>query len=295
MLTHPRPPVELPELVDAYAETGQAILDLGMTCRPDDFDKPSPLPGWSVKDVLSHVTGTEHLLNGGQDRQVQVPDYAWLHSDFARFIEQAVEVRRSRSGGEVVGEWRDLLPKRIAAFADPALAPDAVVQGPFGPTELTNLLHLRVVDMWCHEQDLRDALHRIGNLDSAGAAAFTSDILAAFPARAARRADLTVGSVVIIDCTGPIMARQGIRIVEGSDGRPYAESLFSGTAHVDKVNDDTGEIIPLPLGKITTIRLSTEALTRRGAGRVPTAELRYTVEGDEAAAIRVLDSLAITP
>lgn len=295
MLTHPQPPVELPELVDAYAETGQAILDLGMTCRPEDFDKPTLLPGWSVKDVIAHVTGTEHLLNGGQDRQVEVPDYEWLHSDFARFIEQPVEVRRSRSGGEVVGEWRDLLPKRVAGFQDPALAPDTVVQGPFGPTELTNLLHLRLVDMWCHEQDLRDALRRIGNLDSAGAAAFTSDILTAFPARAAQRADLKIGSVVIIDCTGPIMARQGIRIVQSSDGRPYAESLFSGTAHVDKVNDETGEVMTLPPGKITTIRLSTEALTRRGAGRIATSDLRYSVEGDEAAAARVLDSLAITP
>ncbi|MBO1765398.1 maleylpyruvate isomerase family mycothiol-dependent enzyme [Allobranchiibius sp. GilTou38] len=295
MQTHPQPPVELPELVDAFAATGQSILDLGLTCHPEDFDKPTALPGWTVKDVFAHVAGTEHLMNGGQDREIEVPDYEWIRNDAGRFMERAVEVRRGRSGGEIVNEWRDLLPKRIASYRDPTLNPETVIQGPFGPMELTAMLHLRLIDLWCHEQDLRDALHSMGNLDSAGAAAFTSDVLAAFPARAARRADLEVGSVVIIECTGPVMARQGIRIVEGSDGRPYAESLFSGTAHVDKVDDETGEIIPLPLGKITTIRLSTESLTRRGAGRISTADLRYSVEGDEAAAARVLDVLTITP
>ncbi|MBO1754786.1 maleylpyruvate isomerase family mycothiol-dependent enzyme [Allobranchiibius sp. CTAmp26] len=295
MQTHPQPPVELHELVDAFAATGQSILDLGLTCHPEDFDKPTELPGWSVKDVFAHVAGTEHLMNGGQDREVEVPDYDWVRTDAGRFMERAVEVRRSRSGGEIVNEWRDLLPKRVESYRDPTLTPETVVQGPFGPMELTAMLHSRLIDLWCHEQDLREALHSIGNLDSAGAAAFTSDVLAAFPARAARRANLEVGSVVIIECTGPVMARQGIRIVEGSDGRPYAESLFSGTAHVDKVDDETGEIIPLPLGKITTIRLSTESLTRRGSGRISTADLRYSVEGDEAAAARVLDVLTITP
>lgn len=295
MQTHPQPPVELHELVDAYAATGQSILDLGMTCHPEDFDKPSPLTGWTVKDVFSHVAGTEHLMSGGQDREVEVPDYEWIRNDAGRFMERAVEVRRGRSGGEIVNEWRDLLPKRIASYRDPTLTPETVIQGPFGPMELTSMLHLRLIDLWCHEQDLREALHSMGNLDSAGAAAFTSDVLAAFPARAARRANLEVGSVVIIECTGPVMARQGIRIIEGTDGRPYAESLFSGTAHVDKVDNETGEIIPMRRGTITTIRLSTESLTRRGAGRISTADLRYSVEGDEAAAARVLDVLTITP
>jgi len=45
---------------------------------------------------------------------------------------------------------------------------------------------------------------------------------------------------------------------------------------------------------VTSIRLTTDALTRRAAGRRTTDEIHYTVSGDEDIARRVLDALVIT-
>jgi len=289
---HPQPPEDLTGLVDGFAHSLQAVLELGMTCHEDDFDKETQCPGWTVKDQISHIVGLERTLQGEQDPPVDVPDYPWILGDLGRAVEPAIELRRSRSGGHVVAELAALLPARLEALRAPGLTLETPVEGPFGPMTLEGLLRMRTIDVWCHEQDLRQALDRPGNLDCAGAVIFCETLLRAFPARMARRADLDIGSVVIIESTGPVLAREGVRIVEGDDGRPYAESLFSGVSHEVPA---TAAVTPELVEVATTIRLSTDALTRRGAGRVATDDLHYTVEGDERVAHRVLDALVITP
>lgn len=286
---HPQPPEDLEQLVEGFAHSAQAVLELGMTCHDDDFDKPTQCPGWTVKDQISHVVSVERSLHGEPDDPVAVPDYTWVRTDVGRTVEPGVELRRGRSGRHVVAELAAVLPARLEELRDPALTLETQVKGPFGPTTLQDALRLRTVDVWCHEQDLRQALDRPGNLDVAGAAVFVDVILTSFPARAARRAGLDVGTVVIIECTGPVLAREGVRIVDGADGRPYAESLFSGVSH------ESPETPHTEAEAVTTIRLSTDALTRRGAGRVDTADLHYGVEGDEDVARRVLDALVVTP
>lgn len=282
-------------MVAAYAGTIQAVLDLGSACRDDDFELPTQCPGWTVKDQISHVTGLEAGLAKGEFPEIAVPDYPWIRHDFGRFMEQCVEERRTRSGHEVVQELAHVIPRRLRALRDPELTLDTPVPALVAGIEtIGDMLSKRIIDIWCHEQDLREALDRPGNLDSAAAAAFVTIILSAFPKRAAR-ADLEPGTSVIIECTGPVLAREGVRITRSSDGSLRGEPLFSGQAHVDETDDSTGELIVVPPGSMTTIRLTTEALTRRGAGRVATADLRYSVEGDEDIAARVLDALAVTP
>ncbi|TWP37953.1 maleylpyruvate isomerase family mycothiol-dependent enzyme [Leekyejoonella antrihumi] len=289
---HPQPPEDLTGLVDGFASTLQAVLEIGMTCHDDDFGRATQCPGWTVKDQISHVVGLELAMQGERAPQVPVPDYDWLRSEVGHAVEPAVELRRSRSGSHVVAELAALLPARLEALRGPELRLDTQVDGPFGRTDLGSLLRMRTIDVWCHEQDLRQALDRPGNLDTAGAAFFCERILMAFPGRAARRAGLEVGTVVIIESTGPVLAREGVRIIEGADGKPYAESLFSGVSHEAPA---TSAVAPEIVESATSIRLSTDALTRRGAGRVPTQELHYTVDGDEDVARKVLDALVITP
>ena len=73
----------------------------------------------------------------------------------------------------------------------------------------------------------------------------------------------------------------GARVVEDKHGEPQGEGLFSGQDRPE------GEE---PLD-VTTIQLTTEALTRRAAGRRATDEIHCTVTGDTDTARRVLDAL----
>ncbi|KNX39071.1 maleylpyruvate isomerase family mycothiol-dependent enzyme [Luteipulveratus halotolerans] len=286
MAMHPPAPQQLSELVDAWARTAQNVLDLASTCSDADFALPTTCEGWSVKDHIAHVAGLEASLDGHVDPDVDVPDYPWLRHKMGRFMEQAVEVRRSWSGAEVVAELQRVIPRRLETLRDPSLTDETPLTGPFGQRPARALVTNRTMDVWCHEQDLRDALGRPGDLDSPAAAVFLQAVLGALP-RQAVEAGLPVGTAVIVESTGPLQAREGVRIVPGTaDDAPVAEPRFSGSA--DEAHDSSHE-------QVTTIRLSTEALARAGAGRVSVDDLHYTVEGDEDVARRLLAALAVTP
>ncbi|MDF8262777.1 maleylpyruvate isomerase family mycothiol-dependent enzyme [Luteipulveratus flavus] len=285
MAMHPPAPTQLPELVEAWKQTTQAVIDLATTASDAELARETTCPGWTVKDHIAHVAGLETRLDGHVDPDVEVPDYPWLRHDTGRFMERAVEVRRSWTGAEVVAELTRVIARRAETLQDPELTDDTPLPGPTGPRPALSLLTLRTMDIWCHEQDIRDAMGRPGDLDSPAAALFVMKVLEAFPEGALADADLPVGTAVIVESTGPVLAREGMRVVEGEDGTPVAEPLFSGT--VDGL-DHSAE-------HVTTIRMTTEGLARAGAGRYPVDELRYSVEGDEEVARRVLEALVIVP
>lgn len=287
MPLHPAPPTDLPGIVQAFAQTAQAVLDLGSSCKPSDFDRPTECPGWSVKDQISHVVGLESFLEGAQPPDIDVSHLPHVRNETGRFMETWVEARRGLSGEEIVGELESILPRRLAHLRDPGLQPETIIDTPFGPRPALRAVTLRAIDVWCHEQDLRVALGRPGNLDSPAAALTVQGVLDALPVIVARKAQVPEGHVVIIDCTGPVVARDGVRVVEGPDGRLFGEPLFTGGR--------SGQDPAMPQGPRTSITLSTEALTRRSAGRRSVDALHYTVAGDEALARSVLEQLPVTP
>ncbi len=285
MPMHPPAPDDRDGLLEAFEQTVQSIIDLGWSCREADFALQTECPGWTVKDQISHVVGAEKGLAGMPGEEVTVPDYPHIRHDFGRVVEQPVEERRERTGQEIVTELSDFLPYRMAQLRALDADVTSVIGGFFGPeTTFGQFLTMRIVDAWCHQQDIRAALDRPGDLDSAGAAIFTAEILGALPRVAARVAHIDRGHAVVIDVTGPVVARDGVRIVRGEDGRPYGEALYSGN---DRPEGD--EQLDL-----TTIHLTTDALTRRAAGRRPVDEIRYSVSGDDAIARDVLEALVLT-
>lgn len=283
MPLNPAPPDDLAGLVDAFTQTARAVLDLGRTCREEDFATPTDCPGWTVKDQISHVVGGELAMTDATPPHVEVPDYPWLRSDRARAIEVPVEARRPTSGPDVVHELEAVLDHRIATLARPDTSLDDLVPSPLGPMPLGEILPTRVLDVWTHEQDIRHALGRPGNLDSPGAAIFVSTLFRLLPRIVAKDAGIEPGHSVILDLTGPVVGRAGVR-VEAGEGKPVGMPLFSGQGHDTRPGEES-----------TTITLSTDAACRRAAGRVDVDDLHYTVSGDEEIARRVLEALPFTP
>ncbi len=284
---HPAAPEDLTGLIAAYAHTAQAVIDLAFPCSDEDFDKPTECPGWTVKDQLSHVVSLESALAGRPDPQVEVPDYPHVHNDIGRTMEAGVELRRSRPGKEIVAELQHVMARRLGQLRDTDLTETTLVDSPLGEVEFGKLLRMRIRDLWCHEQDIRAALGRPGDLDSAAAALFCEFALDQLPKVVVKRAEVEPGKVVMLELTGPVVARTGVRVAQEADGSISGHVMFS------RGTDETG---PIPvIGKTTSIQMSTEAFTRRAAGRRSTEELHYSVHGDEAVAKRVLDELTLTP
>lgn len=288
MPMHPSAPEDLPGLVQAFGHTAQAVVDLTFALSERDFDKETQCPGWTVKDQVSHITSLELAMLGRPDRAVEVPDAPHLKTDLGRSMESGVHLRRRRPGVEVVEELQRVLAERMAHLNNPDLSEDDLVDIPIGgQLPLRDALRLRIFDVWCHEQDIRTALGRIGNLDSPAAAVSVDWVLKYLPQIVVRRAGIEAGKVVMFELTGPVQARAGIRVEADSDGRTIGREMFS------RGTDETG---PIPvIGKTTNIQMATEPFMRRAAGRQRVDELHYTVFGDEEVARKVLEALAITP
>ncbi|WP_226345949.1 maleylpyruvate isomerase family mycothiol-dependent enzyme [Agilicoccus flavus] len=287
MPMHPAAPDDLAGLVDSFASSINALIDLAITCHADDFDKPTDCPGWTVKDQFAHVAATESRLLGRTDPDVEVPDHPHLRHPRARAIEAGVEVRRSRTGAEVVEELKRVAAARIGRLHETDLDPDETVVTPMGEMPRIELVRRRAIDVWVHEQDVRHALGRPGNLDAAGASIFCQRVIDALP-QIVLDSGVEPGKVVMIELTGPVVARTGVRVERAPEGEtgPVASLMFSGGV------DETG---PIPvIGKTTSIQMSTDAFTRRAAGRRSVDDLHYTVHGDQQVAREVLENLVVT-
>lgn len=282
MPLHPAPPLDLPAVTAGWANAVRSVHELGSTLRPGDAELDTACPGWTVHDQVAHVVSLEAWVQGEPVPGVDVSGRDHVRGPLDAVVEKYLESRRHRSLDELLEELDELVTARLRYLESDDVDPDEPADGPFGPTTLLGLMQSRLFDVWTHEQDIRSAIGRPGNLDSPGAALSVHLLFSALPRIVARTAEVPVGQAVILDLTGPVVGRAGVR-VEDHEGKPHGIPLFSGDAepHEDVVT--------------TTITLSTDAATRRAAGRVSTQDTHHSVTGDEDVARRVLDALVIAP
>lgn len=274
----PAEPARLHDLVEAFAQSTQAVVELARQCTHDDLHRPTDCPGWTVHDQISHVVGVEAWLAGRKDPRVEIPAYEHIKSDFSRRVEHAVQVRRPRTGAELVAELEDVLEQRLLTLRSPTLTNASIIAGPFGPEQADIVMLLRIFDVWTHEQDIRCALGTPGDLASPAAAICVSSIMQQLPKRIAQGDALKPGQRLVMDVTGPVTARQSFQVAPDQEGR------LRGHAVAERPSDPS----------TTTISLSTEAFTRRAAGRRLVRETAYSVLGDDSTAGRVLEALVVT-
>jgi uncharacterized protein (TIGR03083 family) len=123
------------EVGDHYRATRERVTDLLVALGPGDDAQAVPAcPGWSVHDLVSHMTGVpDDALNGRLDGVATDP---WTAAQ--------VERGRDLSLAELIARWNEQGP----VFEGFPLPPEAVI------------------DLTTHEQDLRGALDRPGARDS---------------------------------------------------------------------------------------------------------------------------------
>jgi uncharacterized protein (TIGR03083 family) len=203
---------------------------------PDDaWNRPTDLPGWTVHDVVAHVAHLEHVSVGGAHDEVagiEVGTPAHVKSFMSVFTEQGVVARRAVAPAELVAAIRrDTAVRReqLASGVPDAAEPADGVFGAIGWTWGT-LLRNRPLDVWMHEQDVRRATGRPGNLDSVGAQ-HTIDYLAeALPFVLGKRVGAPAGTTAVLEVDGsrPVAAEIG----EDGRGRALAEEPDSPTVRL---------------------------------------------------------------
>ena len=190
-------------VVAVLAEEWSAICDLGVELREDEWGLPSECPGWTVRDLVSHMIGTERSILG-DPAPPPVPERPpHVHNDIGAANEGWVAARRSLPGAEVLAEFRAVTARRVEQLE--GFAPehfDEVGPSPVGQVPYREFMHVRVMDCWVHEQDMRVATERPGHSDGPAARIAFDRIASAMPFVVARKASAPDGTGVRFTLAG---------------------------------------------------------------------------------------------
>lgn len=276
MTDHP----SLQPYVDAWTQSIEAISELVQPLAEGEWNRRTDCPGWSVRDVVSHIIGIECELLGDPRPIHTLPrDLYHVTDEMSRHMEVQVDVRRHHTAPEMTSELEYTLIRRARQLRNDTREPDAEVPHVLpnrDPITLEQLLQLRAFDVWVHEQDIRRALGKPGDLDTAAAHAARDVLVAGLPKVVASNAGAPAGSAVVFDVSGPLEFMRTVRVDD--QGRGSVSSSVS-------------------LGPAVTLSLGWETYVRLACGRTRPEKVAddVKVDGDAELAQRILDDFAVTP
>jgi uncharacterized protein (TIGR03083 family) len=251
-----------------------ALLD-GLS--EDDWRAATPLPGWDVKAVVSHMIGTESFLAGIAAPQPDIDVSALEHvrNDIGALNECWVRHLSGESGAEVLARFRDITADRRKALT--GMSNDewnAVMPTPVGPETYGRFMRVRTFDCWMHEQDIREALSRPSSDDDlVGPASQLSldEIASTMGYVVGKRGKAPDGSRILFELTGPVARDLRVSV----DGRAQLVDDFGGQEPT------------------ATIRLDGVQFTRLSGGRPlsPARAQHIELGGDQDVANRVVENL----
>lgn len=265
--------LDKPAVLDALTCQWDTIHDVVVGLSEAEWQTPTSLPGWSVRDVVAHVVGTESTLQGvpTPDADIDVSTLAHVRNDIGVLNELWVRELRALPAGELLQRYRDVTAERREALA--AMSDDdwnTVTLTPAGPDTYGRFMRVRVFDCWMHEHDIRDALERPAADPSGTSPQLALDELAAsmgFVVGKLGRAP--AGSRVSIVLTGPLGRTVNVAV----DGR-------------GQVVDDFGGAEPT-----TTITLDALLFARLAGGRQALDHGAVSYGGDQAVGRRIVEHL----
>jgi uncharacterized protein (TIGR03083 family) len=255
-------------------------IDRMLTDLPDDqLGVATPLPGWNVRAVVSHIIGTESTLLGSAPPEVAVDVRALDHvrNDVAAMNECWVQHFSATPGAQlhqrflaVTNDRRELLSQ----LSDSEW--NAVTMTPVGADSYARFMRIRTFDCWVHEHDIRDAIGRAaGDGDLRGAAPRLSldEMAASMGYVVSKLGKAPEGSRVVLQLTGAL-ARDICVVVEGRG----------------RVVEDFGGQEPT-----STIRCDGLLFTRLATGRLSSAPAgSVELDGDREVAGRIVEHLNYT-
>ena len=269
------PDEELARLVEVWHSACSDFVALARDIPREQWDLPTDLEGWSVKDNVAHTAHLEGVLDGAPEETIEVGEAPHLKGLMNYYTEQGVLARRDRDMESLADEIEQAVATRHAAFvADPPT--DGSAKPPKTPGDIGwdthRLLSNRPLDVWMHEQDIRRAIDRPGGYSSPAAAHVMGVLGQSLPMVVGKRVAPPVGTTVTVEVPD---AGLGWTVRVGEDRRCVS---------VDHAAVST-----------TTVRLSPEDFVVLAGGRRTPDATQPKIEGDEDLGQQLLRSMAVTP
>jgi uncharacterized protein (TIGR03083 family) len=265
---------ELAGYVAIWWQAVNDFLDLLEELSEEEWATPTDLAGWDVKACASHTAHLESILAGNSEETADVGQPPHVRSPMGLYTEIGVANRRNASTDAIINELREVVTRRhTALLADPPTDGEALPPVVFGgvPWTWRRLLRNRPLDVWMHEQDIRRAVDRPGNLESAPARHTAEYLAESLGYVLGKKVGAPTGTSLVLDMAG---------------SEPFAFT-------VDE--NGRGVRVPPPAAPTVALRMDRESFIRLAGGRCDPEPGRVTVAGDQRLGAQVLASLATTP
>jgi uncharacterized protein (TIGR03083 family) len=190
-------------VVELQEKVFSAIDDLCSSLIDDEWAAQTECPGWSVQDNLSHIIGTESMILGRPAPEHEPGEKPWIRNPIGANNEVQVDYRRSWPPSQVLDEFREITGERMKALrgmSDDEL--DGESWTPIGPGTVRDLVAIRVMDCWVHEQDMRRAVGKPGSLQGPVASHAFGRHSGAMPYVVGKKVGAPDGTTVVIEVDG---------------------------------------------------------------------------------------------
>jgi uncharacterized protein (TIGR03083 family) len=262
------------QLVDRLEQVWSSIDAACTDLTEQQWKMPTDLPGWSVQDNLVHIAAIESSILGRPAPDHTPPDYAHVKNEFGQRNEVWVDSRRPWPGAHALDEFREVTAARLAQLRGLSTPDfDAESWTPAGPGTVRDLLPFRAFDSWAHEQDMRRALDRPGDLKGPVADFAFERIADALPFVVGKKVHPPDGTTVVF-----------------AIGNPWPKTIAVGVEG-GRAKARAG----VPADADATLTMGAETLACLGMGRWDRAAVErrglVTISGDDALGRAVLDQM----
>ena len=276
-------PATVAELTEAWTQAMDDVRAVVEELGEGGWRHPSLLPGWTVADVVAHLTWIERILLGRSDPPHD-PDWSALPhaaSAFGRATEIPVDLRRAWDRATVLAEFDTTIADRLQALRDGPQDLATAATDPFDrASTLDGVLRMRTFDTWVHSQDIRLAVGRAGGTDTPAARIAAEQMAGALGYVWARRVDAPEGATLVLDVVGSAWSLRRA-VVRRADGKGGAiDPPATPTAHLTTSFDD---FVQLSCGRTRPDRSLADA------------EAAVGIDGDQELGSRAVRALMITP
>ena len=269
--------LDKPEVLNGLFTVWDSI-DALLTGLPEaEWRAPTPLPGWCVQAVVSHIIGTESFLDGipAPEPDIDVKALDHVRNDVGAMNECWVRHLGERSGDSVLQRYRAVTEGRrkvLQAMSEEDWNAETLT--PTGPDSYGRFMRIRVFDCWMHEQDIRMAIGRPSSdaeLEGSASRLSLDEVAATLGFVVGKLAKVPDGSRIQFDLTGPLARTIRVNV----DGRAQVVEDFGG------------------LDPTATIRVDALQFTRLAGGRPMCPARAQDVElgGDQDVAARIVQRL----
>ncbi len=268
-------------VLTAYLFPGllQELIDVLETLAPEEWDLPTPCPGWSVHDLAAHILGDEvgQLSMGRDDYHaslIDANDWAGLVKGLNDMNEQWVTAMKRVSPRLMI----DLLKStgervnRHLQSLDPHSTGPVVSWASPDPAPMWLHIAREYTERWHHQQQIREALDRPPLTDPNWFAPVLATFVHGLP-KAYSGVDAAIGASVRVTITG-VSGGTWLVARVASKWSLCEDVLGERAAH-------------LTIDEVDAWKLFTKSIAREDV------ESKVAVEGDAQLALKALDTVSI--